>query len=118
MASRGDIVLVDYPFAEGVGSRVRPALIVQADDLNRTLQSTVLAMITSSQRRKVGHASQLLIDQAHSDFSQSGLRLDSIVQCNMLATLKQDLILRTIGALSAATMRDVDACLRAALGIP
>lgn len=117
MASRGDIVIVDYPFAEGVGSRVRPALIVQADDLNGTLQSTVLAMITSSQRRKVGHASQFLIDQSHADFAQSGLRMDSIVQCNMLATLKQGLILRTLGALSSSTMLDVDACLKSALGI-
>jgi hypothetical protein len=28
--SRGDVVLVDYPFSDQTGSKVRPALIVQA----------------------------------------------------------------------------------------
>ena len=28
---RGDVVLVDYPFSEGGGSKVRPALIVLGD---------------------------------------------------------------------------------------
>ena len=29
--SRGDVVLVDYPFSDRTGSKVRPALVVQND---------------------------------------------------------------------------------------
>jgi mRNA interferase MazF len=28
---RGDVVLLDYPYADGSGSKVRPVLIVQND---------------------------------------------------------------------------------------
>ena len=97
---------------------VRPALVVQADPLNHRLDDTILAMITSSRRRMVGSATQLLADHTHPDYPASGLRLDSVIQCENLVTIDQGLILRTIGALSPATMADIDNCLKAALGIP
>ena len=40
-AQRGDVVLVNYPFADGVGSKVRPALIVQCDSNNRRLKASL-----------------------------------------------------------------------------
>jgi hypothetical protein len=39
--SRGDIVLVDYPFSDRTGSKVRPALVVQADHLNHRITDTI-----------------------------------------------------------------------------
>lgn len=118
MMRRGDIVIVDFPFSDRTGSRVRPALVVQADDLNRSLDDTVLVMITSSSRRVVGHASQLLVDSAHPDYQRAGFKTDSLIQCNILLTLDQALILKTIGSLSGATMLQVDACLKSAMGMP
>ncbi len=35
--SRGDIVLVDYPFSDRTGSKVRPALVVYAVRLKDTV---------------------------------------------------------------------------------
>jgi len=49
--SRGDIVLVDYPFSDGTGSKVRPALVVQADALNRRITDTILASISRPAHR-------------------------------------------------------------------
>ncbi|MCI0486973.1 MAG: type II toxin-antitoxin system PemK/MazF family toxin [Blastocatellia bacterium] len=34
-ARRGDIVLVDFPYSNHTGSKVRPALVVQSDVWNR-----------------------------------------------------------------------------------
>ena len=48
---RGDVVLIDYPFSAGGGSKVRPALVVQADRNNRRLQDTIVALITSNVSR-------------------------------------------------------------------
>jgi mRNA-degrading endonuclease toxin of MazEF toxin-antitoxin module len=45
--NRGDTVLVNYPFAGGTGSKVRPALVVQCDRNNQRLHNTVIAQITS-----------------------------------------------------------------------
>jgi mRNA-degrading endonuclease toxin of MazEF toxin-antitoxin module len=47
---RRDVVLVNYPFASGVGSKIRPALVVQCDTNNYRLNNTVIAQITSHVR--------------------------------------------------------------------
>jgi mRNA interferase MazF len=49
--SRGDIVLVDYPFSDRTGSKVRPALMVQSDVLNRRIDDTILVSISRSTHR-------------------------------------------------------------------
>lgn len=49
--SRGEVVLVDYPFSDRTGSKVRPALIVQADRLNHSIADTILAAISRSTHR-------------------------------------------------------------------
>jgi mRNA-degrading endonuclease toxin of MazEF toxin-antitoxin module len=48
---RGDIVLVYYPFASGVGGSRRPALIVQSDDYNTRFRNTIVAQITTNLAR-------------------------------------------------------------------
>ena len=115
---RGEVVLVDFPYSDHTGNKVRPALVVQADVWNQQLDDTILALITSSRRRRVGATTQLLIDITTADGRQTGLRRTSVVQCENLLTYDQALILRVIGHLSATAMQQIDACLKAALGIP
>jgi mRNA interferase MazF len=114
---RGEVVILDVPFPDGTGTKVRPALVVQADSLNRTLNNTVVATITSSRRRIVGAKTQLFIDITTSDGKRTGLRADSVVQCNHLVTTDQSLIHRTIGQLSAPLMQQINECLKASLDI-
>ena len=57
---RGEVVLVDFPYSDHTGSKVRPALVVQADAWNQRLDDTILALITSSRHRSVGAATQLV----------------------------------------------------------
>jgi mRNA interferase MazF len=45
---RGEVVLVDFPYSDQTGRKVRPALVVQADAWNQRLDDTILALITSS----------------------------------------------------------------------
>jgi len=54
-------VLVDFPFAGGGGSEVRPALVVQNDRDNARLTNTVVAMITSRVQR-AAEPTQLFLD--------------------------------------------------------
>ena len=115
---RGDIVLVDFPYSDQTGRKVRPALVVQADILNQRLDDTILALIISSQRRRIGAATQFQIDITTTEGQQTGLRLNSVVQCENLITYDQALILRVLGHLSASAMQQIDSCLKAALGIP
>jgi mRNA interferase MazF len=81
------------------------------------MDDTILALITSSRHRRVGAATQFPVDLATAEGQQSGPRLDSVVQCENLITFDQALILRVLGSLSDAAMRQIDACLKEALGI-
>lgn len=115
---RGDIVLVDFPYSDHTGSKVRPALVVQADVWNQRLDDTILALITSSRRRRMGAATQFVIDIATIEGQQTGLRLNSVVQCENLITYDRALILRVLGRLTTSALQQIDACLKASLGIP
>ncbi|HJT33535.1 MAG TPA: type II toxin-antitoxin system PemK/MazF family toxin [Pirellulales bacterium] len=114
--SRGDVVLVDYPYSDRTGSKVRPALVVQADVLNHRITDTILAGISRSTHR--ASATQLLIDISTPDGGRTGLRQNSMIQCENLLTFDQRLIIAKIGELSAALMGQIEGCLKAALELP
>ncbi len=109
--ARGQIVLVDFPFAGGGPSKVRPALVLQNDHDNARLTNTIVAMI-SSQTRRAAEATQVLVEVATSDGTKSGLRVDSVILCSNLFTIEQSKILRTLGELSLHKMSEVNAALR------
>src|SRR5207253_9044501 len=115
---RGEVVLVDFPYSDHTGSKVRTALVVQADAWDQRLDDTILALITSSRHRRVGAATQLVIDITTAEGQQTGLRLNSVIQGENLLTYDQGLILRVLGRLSATSMEQMNTCLKAALGIP
>jgi len=115
---RGDVVLVDFPFSDKTGHKVRPALVVQSDVWNQRLDDTVIALITSSRHRRIGAATQYSIDISTIEGQQTGLRLNSIVQCENIMTYHKSLILRVIGSLSASEMEQINTCLKATLSIP
>ncbi len=112
---RGDIVVVDFS-VYNPGEKIRPALAVQNDRDNARMKNTIVALISGNVRR-AGEPTQFLIDQRHPDYSASGLHKDSVVNCSNLITIRQQDVLDTIGNLSRDTMDQIDACLKAALGL-
>jgi mRNA interferase MazF len=108
--SRGDIVLVDYPFSDRTGSKVRPALVVQSDALNHRINDTILAAISRSQHR--ASANQLLTEIATPEGVQSGLKQDSMIQCENLLTYDRGLILAKIGSLPIRPCNESTSVLR------
>ena len=117
LPSRGDVVLVDYPFASGGGFKRRPALVVQNDRDNARLTNTIIAMITSHTARAY-EATQLLSEISTPEGQRSGLRQDSAVICTNLFTIEKRLVLQRIGVLSSNLMSQIDACLKATLELP
>lgn len=61
---RGDVVILDYPFSDSSGAKVRPALVVQSDQRNAILTNTIVAPITKNLQRLRTDPTQLLIDIA------------------------------------------------------
>jgi mRNA interferase MazF len=114
--SRGDVVLVDFPFVSGLGAKVRPALVVQNDRDNQRLTNTIIAMITSRTHRAT-ETTQLFIDINTPEGKQTGLIMDSVVNCINLFTLEQSQIVRKLGRFSVLYVTQVGECLKAALSL-
>lgn len=115
--NRGDVILVYVPNVGSQGGKVRPALVVQSDHNNARLNETIIAAITSNSSR-VHESTQHLIEVATPEGLASGLLNDSAVRCERLHSIPQADVRRVIGKLSTALMRQIDDCLKAALGLP
>jgi mRNA-degrading endonuclease toxin of MazEF toxin-antitoxin module len=84
---RGDVVLVDYPFSDRSGSKVRPCLVVQADRNNQRLSDTIVVTITSRIQHASAEPTEPLIQVSTPGGRQSGLLFDSAVQCHNILTV-------------------------------
>jgi mRNA interferase MazF len=114
---RGDVVIIDHPFSDATGSKVRPALVVQSDQRNSLLNETIVALISKNLQYSSSDPTQLLIDIKTPDGKASGLMVNSVVKCGKLFTIHQDLIRKNIGYLSPALMLQINDCLKAALEV-
>ena len=112
--SRGDVVLVLFPDSNLRTAKRRPALVVQADNLQTGLAQTIVAMITSNLAR-AGHPARVPVSLNTTEGQRSGLKADSIIMTDNLATILQNEIDRVIGSWMA--MDAVDAALRKTLGL-
>jgi mRNA interferase MazF len=78
--TRGDVVIVEFPYADGRRGKNRPSLIIQNDRDNQRLTNTVVAMI-SGNIRHAAEPTQVLIDPAADSGASSGLHGPSVVKC-------------------------------------
>ena len=108
--SRGDVVLVNFMFSDESGIKRRPALILSADRYHQKRQEAVVAAITSNIERL------LIGDYKMKDWRQSGLLYPSAVT-GIIRTVKQEMIGRKIGALSARDLKSVQRKLREILAL-
>jgi mRNA interferase MazF len=65
-----------------------------------------------------GDPAFLFIDLSTPDGRATGLVSDSLVSCVLLASVSAELVNPVIGRLSPALVRQLDDCLKAALGLP
>jgi mRNA interferase MazF len=95
---RGDVVLVLYPNSDLRTAKTRPALIVQADNLQTGLSQVIVAMITSRLFR-ANRPSRIVVEVSTPSGQRSGLLTDSVVMTDNLATVAEVAIDRVIGTL-------------------
>ncbi len=100
---RGDVVLVLFPHSDLRTAKPRPALIIQADDLQTGLPQVIVAMITSRLFR-ASHPSRVTILQPSPEGQQSDLLTDSVIMTDNLATIVESAIDRIIGMLPMAVI--------------
>jgi mRNA interferase MazF len=112
--NRGDVVLVLYPDSNLRTAKRRPAIIVQADNLHTGLPQVIVAMISSNLAR-AGHPSRVFVAQSSAEGQQMGLRTDSVLMTDNLATILEVEVERRLGRM--LDMAAIDDALRHTLGL-
>ncbi len=106
--SKGEVILVRYPFSDLSGSKVRPAVVVNASHVS---QDVIIVPLTSK-------LSPLLAGEfALVDWKAAGLNVASAAKRG-LYTIHQSLIIKSIGSLSVADAGNLDRSLRDWLSLP
>jgi mRNA interferase MazF len=110
---RGDVVLLPFPFITtgGTKQKARPALIIP-----RRFHDLILVGITS-QRIDDVMDTEFLIDEDAGYFSQSGLMKSSVVRCEYLMTVPQELLARKLGKLPGNIMKLIEERIKISLGL-
>ncbi len=111
--SRGDIVLVRFPFTDLSGASLRPALVVSKGQIG---QDVVLIAISSIVRFPA-ISSDLILDTTHTEFGLTGLRVTSAFRIHKLATVDRSVIIRRIGYIGPGLQAEVDKLLRLVLDL-
>ncbi|HEY4521124.1 MAG TPA: type II toxin-antitoxin system PemK/MazF family toxin [Candidatus Paceibacterota bacterium] len=99
---KGAVVLVPFPFTDLSGAKVRPALVLA---LSRGEDCT-LAFVSSVQKRRGAY------DMVVKCSRMNGLKADSVIKLDKIATLQRSLVLGSIGGLEANYMAQVDTKLK------
>lgn len=114
---RGDVVLARVPHAAGTRGKKRPAVVIQSDAYNATFRHVVVAEVTSNPRW-LGDPACLAIDISTLEGKATGLHKNGVISCLHLVTMNADRLGSPIGSLAPAQLRQLDDCLKAALGLP
>ena len=94
---KGDVILVPFPYTDMSGNKTRPAVV-----LNDDLYDVTVAFVTSKIIKKELNDVELLPSVLN------GLKLESILKLNKLATLDKQLVLGKLGELNITEIAIVD----------
>jgi mRNA interferase MazF len=117
---KGDVVLVAFPYTTDDGQQLtkrRPAVIISNDYNNARLDDVLLVPLTSNTSRATREPTQVVIEMNTPEGKAAGLRLDSVIDCTVIATIPKTLLVNKIGGFPNEVMERVDMCLMVALSI-
>ncbi len=112
---RGTIVLVSFPFTNLKSSKVRPALIVSSESIDK--RDVIVAFISSVINKASIKEVDFILEKTNKGFPETGLKKDSIIKLGKLTTLEKNIILGELGYLSKEMMKIVDEKLKIVLGL-
>ena len=109
---RGELYFTD--FGVGLGSEqmgVRPAVIIQNDIGNQYGTTVIVAPITTDRPKKANLPTHVYLE------AEAGLTVPSIILAEQIRTISKDRLLKHIGTLSVARMREVNSALLVSVGV-
>ena len=100
--SRNDVILVQYPFTDLSGQKVRPAIVVHAPH-----SSPDLIIVPLTSRTSPLHAGEFVL----SNWAGAGLHLPTVVKRGIF-TIHPTLVMKSLARLSTPDAQQLDQSLR------
>jgi mRNA interferase MazF len=95
----GDIILIPFPFAETVNSKIRPATVVSVT--KDKYKDVIVCAISSVVAEKLSENEILIAPQ-----SSNKLRAPSVLKVDRIVTLKRKDVVHQLGKLNAAELKN------------
>ena len=92
----GSIVLLKFPFTDGIGFKRRPALVLKDCEDGDVLVCRITSKIYNSK-----------YDIYLNDWSKVGLKLPSVVRIHKMATLEMDMIETIMGQIDDTILSEI-----------
>lgn len=108
---KGKVVLVPFPFTDLTVAKLRPALVLYEGD-----KDAIMAFISSKLPSNPSMV-DVLITKNHSSFKNAGLKVDSVIKLDKIATVLKDLIVGEIGELDLELRGEVNQKIKKVLEI-
>ena len=90
---KGKVVLIPFPFTDLTTAKLRPALVIYEGK-----RDVIVAFISSKISSESSDA-DILITKERAGFKRTGLKVDSVVRLDKIATVLKDLIVGELGEL-------------------
>jgi mRNA interferase MazF len=103
---QGDIVIIEYPYSDGTGAKVRPVIIVSNDSANATDKDMLFVKITTNQRGDTYSLPLLATDTLRP------LPRNSEARANKIYTLESVLIQQKVTALTPTALNKLVALIK------
>jgi len=111
---RGTIILTLFPFTDLTSSKRRPAIVISKNSNYKT--DVIVAFISSVIPDELSET-DLLFDNSRIDFNDSGLKKNSLIKLDKLATLNKTLFTGELGIVNAVTLTEINQKLKIALSL-
>jgi mRNA interferase MazF len=99
---KGKIVLVPFPFTDLTSAKLRPALVIYEG-----AEDVVVAFISSKVPADLS-AVDVLVAKKDTSFEKSGLKVDSVIKLDKIATVLKNLVVGELGDLGEKPRREVN----------
>jgi|APTNR8051073442_1049403.scaffolds.fasta_scaffold205215_1 mRNA interferase MazF len=94
---KGNIVLIPFPFTDLSGNKTRPALVLAVDTFDITV-----AFITSKVIKQEVNDLEIIPSKTN------GLKIDSIIKLNKIATIETSLALGELGTITNTEISEIN----------
>jgi len=105
------IVLVPFPFTDLTATKLRPTLVIYEGE-----KDAIVAFISSKIPSELSDI-DVLITKDHLGFKKTGLKLNSVIKLDKIATVLKDLIVGELGELDEEMRQEVNRKLKKMLKI-